>query len=85
MNEHLVGGNLYVLVTATTPLLNELLYINGGIPLYLVKTRQHTEQWPKVTAVLAGVYESSSILPEAVNNILQQLQMPHKDRNLGPL
>jgi hypothetical protein len=30
------------------------------------------------TVVLAGVYQSNCILLEAVNNVLQQLQMPLK-------
>ncbi|MFN9978474.1 MAG: hypothetical protein ACK53Y_01100, partial [bacterium] len=37
------------------------------------------------TAVLAGVYESNHILPEAVNHVLQQLQMSSNVRSLGTL
>jgi hypothetical protein len=37
------------------------------------------------TAVLAGAYESNSILPEAVVDVLNELKMPNKVRDLGPL
>jgi hypothetical protein len=37
------------------------------------------------TAVLAGVFESNSKLPEAVVDVLNELKMPNKVRDLGPL